>query len=168
MINFKYISNKEFAQCTGLTWLELVYHNSALLGLRRTSDELRQQFGKLLTIFPLTEKQNRIYEKLNQNGRFGILSAHAIKFANQIGVPKCYIEQYINSKAKFKKFQSLHKELNSVGVNTYLEQRKYLTVSDLNKTYIRYKDYYLDVYTQTNSILSASFELYLKQNKQIG
>lgn len=67
--------------------------------------DLEDSFAKLLLLHPFTESEVRIYNKLPNNKRLGLLSRKLIKSAKKVGIPHPMIEHYVQCKLRYKHYK---------------------------------------------------------------
>jgi len=118
MKNLKSISTYVYPDWQDM--LDCYQYNKELVGDIFIDRKIYQEYVKLLTIFPLSEKKLKYFLKLSALDKAGYMSRYLIKIAKNIGIPQIYIENYhrekrsckskYNPDKKFIRMNKLHRE----------------------------------------------------------
>jgi hypothetical protein len=125
-------------------------------------------FAKLLWIFPLSEKEWKLFDKLEKNGKFGYLSKHLLRCARKVNVPSIYIKEYLASKNDWKfakKYYRVTKEKQEAALKKYREDHEIGDSLDLIKEERIFNDRKDNIYKSTANLIEAIEEISQREAK---
>lgn len=125
-------------------------------------------FAKLLWLFPLSEKDWKVYNKLEKNGKFGFLSKHLLRCSRKVNVPRIYIEEYLNKKKDWefgKKYYRPSKEKQEEALVKFRTENDLSPALDLIKYEARFHEKRNGIYNSTGNLIEATIELSQREAK---
>ncbi len=128
-------------------------------------------FGKLLHLYPFSEKDWKIFDKLDKNGKFGYLSKHLLRCARKAGISQTYLQRYLKHKESWKFAKRVYRltdeknnKLKEVVQGRNFEKGLPMIV-DMKEDHMIFMNHLNNLYHSTMDLIEATIELKLREQK---